>query len=73
MTSKINSPKNQSQFSYVTMEQYYCLQYVSKTKPEQKFKSTWNAFKKFLQNLKIVLNRIFYWLTNCLTDAFRQA
>jgi len=37
---------------------------VTKTKPKQAFRSTWNAFNKLLQNFKTYLfNRIF-WLTN---------
>ena len=45
---KITSPKNQPQFSQMTMKQYW----LGKTKPKQVLRSTRNAFTKLLQNLK---------------------
>ena len=45
---KIISPKNQPQFSQMTMRQYR----LGKTKPKQAIKLTRSTFNKFLWNLK---------------------
>jgi len=59
---EVNSPKNQAQFLYIIMEQYW----LGKTKPKQAFKLKQNAFKELL-----IFNGIFYWLTDWLPDTFR--
>jgi len=58
---KVQSPNNQPQFSQTTMGQYW----LGKTKPEEAFRSTRNAFNKLPQNFfKNLFNGIFYWLTD---------
>ena len=58
MAHEIISPKNQPQFSLMTMKQYW----LGKTKPKQAFRSTQNAFNKLLKNIIIfkLFNGIFY-------------
>jgi len=48
MAYEVKSPKNQPQFSQMTMGQYW----LSKTKLKQAFTSTQTAFKKLPQNFK---------------------
>ena len=48
MAHKVKSPENQPQFFWMTVGQYW----LGKTKLEKAFKSTRNAFKKLLRNLK---------------------
>jgi len=55
---KVKSPKNQPEFSQMTMGQYW----LGKTKPQKAFRSTRNAFKKLLWNFK------FFYLTEFSTD-----
>ena len=45
---RIISPKNQPQFSLMTMRQYW----LGKTNPKQVFRSTRNALNKLLRNFK---------------------
>ena len=47
VAQEIISPKKQSQFSLMTMRQYW----LGKTKPKQAFRSTRNTFNKLLWNL----------------------
>ena len=55
---EVKSPKNQPQFSQITMGQYW----LGKTKPKQAFRSTRNVFKKLPRNLKKI------YLTEFSTD-----
>jgi len=57
MAHEVKSPKNQPQFSQMTMGQYW----FGKIKPKQAFRSTQNAFKKLPWKFKKTLfNGIFY-------------
>jgi len=60
MAHKVKSPENQPQFSQMTMGQYW----LGKTKPKQAFRSTQNAFKKLLRNLKKNLFNGIFLLTD---------
>ena len=70
---EIQPSKNWHQFSQTMIGQYW----LDKSKPKQAFRSTWNSFKKLLQSLNFLFNRILTdrltgcltdWQTDCLTD-----
>jgi len=62
---EVKSPENQPQISQMATGQYWS----GKTKPKKAFRSTQNAFKKLPRNFKnLLFNRIFYWLTDWLTN-----
>ena len=64
---KVELSENQPQFSQTTMGQNW----LGKTNPKKAFRST-RILSKFLE-LYCLFNRIFFWLTDCLTDAISQA
>ena len=55
MAHEIISPKNQPQFSLITMRQYW----LGKTKPKQAFRSTQNVFNKLLRIFFFIIRRNF--------------
>ena len=67
---KVKSPENQPHFSQTTMGQYW----LGETKPKQAFRSTRNAFKKFLWNFNFFYSTDFItdWLTACLMPSDKR-